>query len=260
MLNIKLKSKHDLSQNAGIVPHEMTFLDASKLYEVTPDGYLKTNANLKLFIPKMTEEMFNNYEREATSVSTFGVMPAKFYDKDGNVALSTLMTIPSLMHFNVYSEIQETPDEYILTYEPNSKIVDIAVRKSVANVEYFINQIYLLNKQPIIPYHLLTELMFRCMDINEIDLNGPTITFEFLARRLCRTESGDDTFAKVYGRNPNVDPHSYKKFWYREAVQNEGVLQGILFQDISKSLNVGLAATLNGKESVQSPLEKIIKA
>ena len=258
LLNIKLQSKHNLSQNAGYIDKKTIFVHDSDLFKLE-DGYVVNKAKMKLFVPKLLESQ-SVFEVEASSVYCMGIMPAKFYDKDGNVALSTLMTIPSLMHFNVYSEIQETPDEYILTYEPNSKIVDIAVRKSVANVEYFINQIYLLNKQPIIPYHLLTELMFRCMDINEIDLNGPTITFEFLARRLCRTESGDDTFAKVYGRNPNVDPHSYKKFWYREAVQNEGVLQGIIFQDVSKSLNVGLAATLNGKKTIESPLEKVIKA
>lgn len=258
LLNLKLKSKHNLSQNAGYIDKKTIFVHDSDLFKLE-DGYVVNKAKMKLFVPKLLESQ-SVFEVEASSVYCMGIMPTKFYDKEGNEVLSTLMTIPSLMHFNVYSEIQETPDEYILTYEPNSKIVDIAVRKSVANVEYFINQIYLLNKQPIIPYHLLTELMFRCMDINEIDLNGPTITFEFLARRLCRTESGDDTFAKVYGRNPNVDPHSYKKFWYREAVQNEGVLQGIIFQDVSKSLNVGLAATLNGKKTIESPLEKVIKA
>ena len=258
LLNIKLQSKHNLSQNAGYIDKKTIFVHDSDLFKLE-DGYVVNKAKMKLFVPKLLESQ-SVFEVEASSVYCMGIMPTKFYDKEGNEVLSTLMTIPSLMHFNVYSEIQETPDEYILTYEPNSKIVDIAVRKSVANVEYFINQIYLLNKQPIIPYHLLTELMFRCMDINEIDLNGPTITFEFLARRLCRTESGDDTFAKVYGRNPNVDPHSYKKFWYREAVQNEGVLQGIIFQDVSKSLNVGLAATLNGKKTIESPLEKVIKA
>ena len=258
LLNIKLQSKHNLSQNAGYIDKKTIFVHDTNLFTLE-EGYVVNKAKMKLFIPKLLESQ-SVFEVEASSVYCMGIIPTKFYDKDGKEILSTLMTIPSLMHFNVFSEIQETPDEYILTYEPNSRVVGVAVRKSVANVEYFINQIYLNNKQPIIPYPLLTELMFRCMDMNEIDLNGPTITFEFLARRLCRTESGDDTFAKIYGKNPNVDPHSYRKFWYREAVQNEGVLQGIIFQDVSKSLNVGLAATLNGKKTLESPLEKVIKA
>lgn len=258
LLNLKLQSKHNLAQNAGYLEKKTIFVDDNDYFKIE-NGYVVNKAKMRMFVPKLLESQ-SVFEVEASSVYCMGIIPVKFYDNNNNELLSTLMTIPSLMHFNVYSEIQETPDDYIISYEPNSVVVDIAVRKSLANVEYFINQIYLLNKQPIIPYHLLTELMFRSMDTNEIDLNGPTITFEFLARALCRTESGEDTFAKVYGKNPNVDPHSYKKFWYREAVQNQGVLQGIIFQDVSKSLNVGLAATLNGKKTSETPLEKVIKA
>ena len=100
--------------------------------------------------------------------------------------------------------------------------------------------------------------MFRCMEINGIDLTGPSITYEFLARRVCRT--GNDTFAKTYGHNQNVDPLSYNKLRFREAVQDDGVLQGVLFQSISESMNKGLAATLNGRKPVDTPLEKIIKS
>lgn len=258
LLNLKLKSKHNLSQHASIIPKDKIFIHDNPHFKIE-DSYVVNKEKMKLFVPKLLESQ-SVFEVEASSVYCMGIIPAKFYDANNNEIFSTLLSIPSLMHFNVYSDIQETPDSYVLTYEPNSRIVDVAIRQSLANVEYFINQIYLLNKQPIIPYNMITEMMFRCMEMNNIDLNGPSITYEFLARRLCRDESGNDTFAKVYGRNPNVDQQSYVKLWHREAVQNEGVLQSILFQDISKGLNVGLAATLNGRETVQSPLERIIKA
>ena len=257
-MNIKLKSKHNLSQHASIIPKDKIFIHDNPHFKIE-DSYVVNKEKMKLFVPKLLESQ-SVFEVEASSVYCMGIIPAKFYDVNNNEIFSTLLSIPSLMHFNVYSDIQETPDSYVLTYEPNSRIVDVAIRQSLANVEYFINQIYLLNKQPIIPYNMITEMMFRCMEMNNIDLDGPSITYEFLARRLCRDESGNDTFAKVYGRNPNVDQQSYVKLWHREAVQNEGVLQSILFQDISKGLNVGLAAALNGRETVQSPLERIIKA
>ena len=104
----------------------------------------------------------------------------------------------------------------------------------------------------------MTELMFRCLEINSIDLTGPSITYELLARRVCRT--GDHSFATTFGKNPNVDPMSYKKLRFRDAVQQAGVLQGILFQDVSRAMNVGLAQTLNGKKPTTTPLEAIIKA
>jgi hypothetical protein len=53
---------------------------------------------------------------------------------------------------------------------------------------------------------------------------------------------------------------SYTKLPFRSAVQQAGVLQGMLFQDISRSMNVGLSQTLNGKKPQTTPLEAIIKA
>ena len=104
----------------------------------------------------------------------------------------------------------------------------------------------------------MTEMMFRCLEINNIDLTGPSISYELLARRVCR--SGNKSFSTVYGKNNQVDQMSYTKLRFREAVQQSGVLQGILFQDISTSMNKGLAMTLNGKESTPTPLEKVIRA
>jgi hypothetical protein len=158
----------------------------------------------------------------------------------------------------VYSDIQEDIDNYIITYEPNAKICNLGIQKSAINVEYFINQIYLWSKSPQLPYNLITEMMFRCMEINDVDLTGPSIMYELLARRVCR--AGNTTFAKTYGRNENVDQLSYTKQRFREAVQDEGVMQGILFQNVPESLAKGLTATLNGREPVPTPLEKIIHA
>ena len=258
MLNIKLKSKHDLSQNAGIVPHNMSFLHPSKLYEVTDDGYLKTNANLKLFLPKFAED-FANYSREATSLRCLGIMPAKFYDKNGNEVQSTLMIIPAMLDFNIYTEPQETQDYIIMNYEPGATIASLSMQKNVKNVEFFINSVYLHSKKPMIPYNLLTDMMFRCLEINGIDLTGPSITYEMLARRVCRLGESNTPFAYAFGKNPTVDQMSYTKLAFREAVQKAGVLQGVLFQDISNSMNIGLAQTLNGEEPSYTPLEELIK-
>ena len=256
MLNIKLKSKHDLSQNAGIIPHNMTFLHPSQLYEVTNDGYLKTKANLKLFIPKYTED-FASYDREATTITTLGVLPAKFYDKNGNEVQSTLMIIPALLDFKLYTDPQETPTEVIVSYEPGAIITPLSMQKNIKNVEFFINSIYLRSKIPMIPYNLLTDMMFRCLDINSQDITGPSITYEMMARCLCR--SGQNSFAYAYGKNPNIDQLSYEKITYREAVQQAGVLQGVLFEDISRAMNVGLSQTLNGRQPTFTPLEELIK-
>lgn len=256
MLNIKLKSKHDLSQNAGIIPHNMTFLHPSQLYEVTDDGYLKTKANLKLFIPKYTED-FASYDREATTITTLGVLPAKFYDKNGNEVQSTLMIIPALLDFKLYSDPQETPTEVIVSYEPGATITPLSMQKNIKNIEFFINSIYLRSKIAMIPYNLLTDMMFRCLDLNGLDLTGPSITYEMIARRVCR--SGQNSFAYAYGKNPNIDQLSYEKITYREAVQQAGVLQGVLFEDISRAMNVGLSQTLNGRQPTFTPLEELIK-
>ena len=255
MLNIKLKSKHDLSQNAGIIPKEYLFLNDNNLCYVE-DGIMKNKAKVKFFIPRLFEEL-DGFIREPTVVSCMGVFPVKFYDKNDQEILSTMLIVPAVLNFNIYDDIQEDMDNYIITYEAGSDICSLGIQKNIANVEYFINQIYLYSKSPQIPYNLMTEMMFRCLDINGIDLTGPAITYELLARRVCR--SGDKPFAAVYGKNPNADPMGYEKLRFRDAVQQAGVLQAVLFQDISSGMNKGLAATLNGKKSTPTPLEKIVK-
>lgn len=258
LLNIKLKSKHDLSQNAGDIPNHHIFLsqDAMKYFHVK-ESNLYNKTKMRMFIPRLLEEL-SGFSREPTCVETMGIFPVKFYDKDDKELLSTMMSIPAVLSFNVYSDIQEDIDNYIVTYEPEALICNLGIQKSVANVEFFINQIFLDSKSPQMPYNMLLEMMFRCMEINSIDLTGPSITYELLARRVCR--SGNDTFAKVYGKNPNVDQLSYNKLRFREAVQDDGVLQGVLFQNVSESINKGLAATLNGKTPIPTPIEQIIKA
>lgn len=256
MLNIKLKSKHDLSQNAGIIPQEYLFLEKNNLCSVN-NGIMVNKAKVKFFIPRLLEEL-DGFYREPTNLSCMGIFPVKFYDKNDQEILSTMMIVPAMLNFNIYNDIQEDIDNYIITYDPGSEICSLGIQKNVANVEYFINQIYLYSKSPQIPYNLMTELMFRCLEINSIDLTGPSITYELLARRVCRT--GDHSFATTFGKNPNVDPMSYKKLRFRDAVQQAGVLQAVLFQDISSGLVKGLSATLNGRKPVPTPLEMIIKS
>jgi len=258
LLNIKLKSKHDLSQNAGIIPKEYIFLDkegSSSLYTIN-NGILTNKVKLKLFIPRLLEEL-DGFVKEPTNISCMGIFPVKFYDKDDNEILSTMMIVPAVLNFNIYDDVQEDPDSYIVTYEAGSEICALAIQKTAVNVEYFINQIYLYSKSPQVPYNLMTELMFRCLEINGVDLTGPAITYELLARRVCR--HGDKSFASVYGKG-EANPMGYEKQRYREAVQQSGVLQAILFEDISTGMNKGLAQTLNGKQPTTTPLEQIIKS
>ena len=260
LLNLKLKAKHDLSQSAGLIPEHYVFINKNPYAYIDKTGMLKNKVTMKMFIPRILDEENNValFYREPTSVNCMGIIPVKFYDKSDNEILSTLMTIPAMMSFNVYEDIQEDIDNFIVTYEPESDICRMGIQQNVGNVELFINQIYLYSKIAQIPYNLLTEMMFRCLEINNIDLTGPAITYELLARRVCR--HGRVSFAKAYGKNPGIDQMSYDKKKYRDAVHESGVLQAVLFQDISNGINTGLAQTLNGIEPTESPLEKIIKA
>lgn len=256
VLNLKLKSKHNLSQNAGIIPDNYIFLHDNKFFKID-EGNLINLAKVKFFIPRILDEL-DGFVKEPTTLSCMGIFPVKFYDNSDNVILETSMIVPAVLDFNVYNDIQEDPENYTVTYEPGSNICSLGVQKSIVNVEYFINQIYLYSKSPQIPYNIMTDMMFRCLEINSIDLTGPSITYELLARRVCR--SGDKPFSTIYGKDPTVDPMSYTKLGFREAVHTAGALQSILFQDISAGMNKGLAMTLNGIEPTPTPLETVIKS
>lgn len=256
LLNLKLKSKHDLSQSAGFIDKENLFLHDND-YVVIKNGMLKNKVRMRMFIPRFLESM-NSFYREATTISCMGIFPVKFYDKNDKVILSTMMTAPTMLDFNIYTDIQEDANTFIVTYDPESDIGYVKISKTALNVEFFLNQIYLNSGKPQVPYHLMTMMMFNCLEINNVDLTGPSITYELLARRVCR--SGKDSFAKVYGKNPNVDPMSYTKQRFDDAVRDAGVLQGMLFENLSEALNTGLSATLDGIEPTPTPLEKVIRA
>lgn len=256
LLNLKLKSKHDLSQSANIIPLSTTFLHQNQ-YCYIDSGILKNKITMKLFIPRLLEEM-SAFVHESTHMTCFAFFPVKFYDNSGNEVLSTFMTIPAMMIFNLYEEAQEDPEYYIISYEPNSSICDMRASQSVANVDFFLNQIFLRSRTPQIHYNMMAEMTFRCLEINNKDLTGPSLCYELLARTLCVDDNGK-TFAYTYGKNQNVDQMSYTKLPVRKAVHNSNVLSGILFQDAVGALSTSLANTLNGVESTETPLEKLIK-
>lgn len=256
LLNLKLKSKHDLTMKASIIDKKHLFEVNSKYYDVE-EGFIVNKVPMKVFIPRVFED-FKGFSIEATSASAFGVVPVKFYDNAGKELHSDRLTIPGSVDFKIYDDIQEDPEYYIIPYDTGSRVCSVAIRQNVANVEFFINQVFLYSKTPQIPYNIMVEMMFRCLEINRIDLTGPSITYEIMARRVCQ-HSGKP-FAYVYGKHPDVNPLSYTKVAFREAVQRAGILQGLLFQDISTAINVGLSQTLNGIEPTVTPLEKVVKA
>jgi hypothetical protein len=263
ILNIKLKSKHNLSQSAGAMDVSETMLShTDKVY--MKDGYLYNKEKMRVLIPRIKDDTEGDdvnlvgFEQETTYISCLGVVPVKFYDKNDKETCSTLMTVPALLSFNLYAEVQEEPENLIITYEPNSAITKLAIRQNIVNVEYFINQIFLFSKVAQIPYNLIVQMMFNCLKMNKIDLNSPSIIYEMLVRRTCRTED-NDTFAKIYGKNPSVDPLSYKKDNFRSLVQTSNFLSGLLFQDISNSVKKGLCSTLNNRKQRETPLETIVK-
>ena len=263
ILNIKLKSKHNLAQSAGAMKIEETMLShTDKVY--IKDGFLFNKEKIRLFIPRIKDETEGDdvnlvgFERETTYIAGLGVVPIKFYDKNDKPTASSLLTVPSILTFNLYAEPQEDEDNIIITYEPNSAITRLAIRQDVANVEFFINQIFLYSKVAQIPYPLIPQMVFKCLSMNSVNLNTPSFIYELLTRRVCRTEDFD-TFAKIYGKNPSVDPLSYKKDNFRSLVQTSNFLSGLLFQDVSNSVKKGLCSTLNNRKQRETPLEEIVK-
>lgn len=258
LLNLKLKSKHDLSQSAGTISKDKIFKDDNNYFTISDSGMLVNKTTVRISIPKVLEKM-SGFVKETTLITTMGIAPVEFLDKNNNVLLSTLMIVPMMLDFKLYEDAQEDTDSYIITYAPDSEICYLNIQQSFVNVEAFINQVYLESSKPQVPYNMLTDLMFRCLDMNKTDLTGPSLTYELLARRLCKGQ-GRESFAKIYGKDSTVDQMSYRKVDFRLAVQESGVSASVFFQDISKSINIGLAQTLNGQEPEYTPLEMIINA
>lgn len=260
LLNLKLKAKHDLSQSAADIPKENIFWHQNDNFEVK-DSSLYTKTKLKLFIPRLLEELKGFY-KEATTVASMGMFPVKFYDQNEHEKLSTMMIVPGMLSFNVYEDIQEDENYYILSYEPNSLVCSLGIQTTFVNVEFFINQVFLNSKSPQLPYMMLPEMLFRCQQINNADLTGICITYELLARRVCRNPNNiNQSFSFVYAADPKgTNQLGYIKQPYRAAVHDAGLTQSVVFQDVSKGVSVNLAKSLNGEKTTDTPLDKIIKA
>lgn len=259
-LNLKLKSKHNLSQNAGFIKPEECFLEHHEYVEVTENGYLKTKVPMKIHLPKIIDDV-SLFFIEATFVQCIGVLPVTFYDAHGNEIGKTLMTIPTTVDIQLHQDMEETQDEYIISYGTDSIICSVAFQQNIYNVEAFLNLVYLYSRVPLLPYDRFVDMSFRNQLINKVDLEGPSMVYELLARRLCRDKNNDNTlFASLYGKNMKIDTTDYQKLTYRTAVQKSGAVQAMLFEDISKGINVNLAKTLNGEESEETPMDLIMRA
>lgn len=258
MLNLKLKSKHDLTPSAGFLSLERTFLDKNNYCEITDGGDLVTKVPMKLHIPKIELDDVNAFYIESTQIQCIGIIPATFYDNHGNEVLNTIMTVPTFVELDVHNDLQENMDEYIVSYDAGSRICSVMFEQNIGAVEAYFKMIFIYSKIPLVPYNLLVDMEFRNLELNKLDLEGPSMVYELLARRLCR--SGRNSFATVYGKNPNVDQKSYTKLGYREAVQQAGAVQAMFFEDISKGINVNLAMSLNGIETEDTPMEMIMRS
>jgi len=260
-LNLKLKSKHDLSQNAGFIDPKECFLTPNEFAEVSEDGYLKTKVPLKLHLPKASIDEVTAFYMEATHVECIGVLPAVFYDAHGNELLKTVLSIPTTVQLQLYEDPEETMDEFIISYDAGAAICSVAFQQNIYSVESYLNLIFLYSRIALIPYHLFADMSFRNQKLNKIDLEGPSMVYELLARRLCRNMNDEHSlFAFTYGKGQGVDPMGYKKLTYRDAVQKSGVVQAMLFEDISKGINVNLAKTLNGLDSEDTPMDMIMRS
>ena len=260
-LNLKLKSKHNLSQNAGFIKPEECFLEHHEYAEVTDNGYLKTKMPMKLHLPKVAIDEVTLFFIEATFVQCIGVVPAVFYDTHGNEIGKTVMTIPATVELQLYQDMEETTDEYIISYDAGATICSVAFQQNIYNVEAFLNMVYLYSGLPLIPYDRIVDMSFRNQLINKIDLEGPSMVYELLSRRLCRDPDDEhNLFASLYGRNMNINKMGYQKLTYRESVQKSGAVQAMLFEDISKGINVNLVKTLNGLKSDETPMDMIMRS
>ena len=149
LLNLKLKSKHDLSQSAKILkPEECMLKPTQNIYCDEKDNhYMKNKTTMRMFIPRVLEEI-SGFINEDSLIVAMGLFPVKFYDKNDNVIEENFMTIPSMVTFNKYSVMQEDENNYIVSYDPDSAICKMTINQTYQHAEFFINQVYLYSKSP----------------------------------------------------------------------------------------------------------------
>lgn len=231
------------------------------------ERYIFTGHLLELYIPEFYfPKLANNM---GDTLNVFGLLNLRIFDNKGNGGKIETLNIPSMIYCYP-SEIEKRkikllPDSeletyYVAIFNNGDPFTQINVTSNASNAEYFLDLLIKGKIPNTIPYTELLKLWKKNLSVNKVSLGVTSTMLEVIITEIYRNKNKpEETFAKVIGKNPNVDPCSYERANIREICARNSTFAALTFEDMDNMIAYSLNINKYNKEQTESPIEKIIK-
>lgn len=149
----------------------------------------------------------------------------------------------------------------VLKYFKGDKLMTtINVVQSIDNVEKFIDLLNAGKLPNTIEYNMVLNLFLKNLEINNVDLNVPSVVLEAMITEVYRYKNDRSIpFRRVVGKaNKKISEYEYITANMREIAELGSTFTALTFEDIDTMINASLNRELYNRDEAQSPVEKIL--
>jgi len=224
---------------------------------------------LEAYIPEFYFKNNKLGEQLGSSLKVFGLFNIRMINKGKPSKLETfilpsmIMVFPSTIEYKKLKLIDEQEEEecyMVLNFFKGGKITPNSVSQDATNVELFLDLICGGKLPETIPYNQIIQIWQKNLNLNNINLNVTSTVLEVIVSEIYRNKKKpEETFAKLWGRNPNISQYEYKRANIREICARNSTFAALTYEDMDAMITSSLNIRNYNREETESPIEKIIK-
>lgn len=149
---------------------------------------------------------------------------------------------------------------FVLKYIKGQKICDSYTIEDSTNSETYLDMITKGKVPPTIPYNKTLNVWMKNQELNNVHFGVPSATLEMILAVSYRDKNNmEKKFSTVIGKNPDTSEWDYSMATIRQICQYASTFTAMTFEDINAMITTSVNRTREGKEEMESPVEKIIK-
>ena len=224
---------------------------------------------LEAYIPEFYFKNNKLGERLGSSIKAFGLFNVRVFIGNKGLKLETfnlpsmIFLYPSVIETKKLKLIDEQDDEeeyVVLKFFKGSKVTPNTISQDATNVELFLDFICGGKLPKTIAYNQIIQIWQKNLTLNNINFGVTSTILEIIVMEIYRNKKKpEETFAKLWGVEPNVSQYSYKRANIREICAKNSVFAALTFEDMDSMITSSLNITNYKRTETESPIEKIIK-
>ena len=240
-------------------------------FKVDGEFIIFTGKYMEVYIP---EFYFNKKAAEiiGNHFKTIGILNFRTFNDDSGTKPNPLKIINIPTEIYTYPSggfdvkelelVEGYPTKYtILKYYNGDRFCHAKLPQSVAAFNMVLNIVLAGKLPPTIPYDKVFDIWNTSFLINGAVMSDiPDVTKEIVIAQIYRDKTNTSrTFAQALGKNPRLKMTDYMTVNPRELTISQSNFTGLMFEDIEQMLVGGINNTINNKDELVSPLEKVMK-